>query len=261
MDSPNTHKRARMATPAEPVEMEDDCFPNVSVEPVPADYLGLPAEPVQPEIKEPAFYHFKIEYDQSWNYAAICEKMFMKEHPYLCVLEHINRPNTHVHFQGMSMVTENTMRDRLKVLASKHHKRKLCPTARPTSMAKRPVDAVGFQYMAKELRSTYVLAINKFTWKDLKELKEKSVMHCAALKSSLKEVIESWTPTQLTAIIEEKNPQELIRLTTCFLMQLADKGKIELPEYNPRHTRTSIIRGLLANKHTPLKMRALLYSL
>jgi len=247
----------------EPVAMEQD-FPNVSLEPVPADYLSLPEQILQ--TKEPVFYHFKVYYDQSWNYAAISEKLFLKDLPYLCVIEHLGMPNTHVHFQGSSMVTENTFRDKLKILASKHHMRKIKPTARPTSMVHRPADAVGFQYMAKEVNISYVLAINKFTMEDLRELKEKSTLHCQMLKTSVRDFIANLSKDNFGRLILSqtggtRDKDQIIVQAGKFLFEAQDKGKIELPEYNKHHTRNSIIRGIIANPACPRSLKAELYTI
>ena len=243
----------------EPVVMEPN-FPNVSVDPVPPDYLSLP-EPVQ-QTKEPVFYHFKVYYDQSWNYAAIAEKLFMNELPYLCVLEHLGMPNTHVHFQGSSMVTENTFRDKLKILASKHHMRKIKPAARPTSMVHRPADVKGFQYMAKEVNVSYVLAINKLTMKDLDELKAKSTLHCQALKVSVRDFVAQIPRDEFIQIMTKSNGNSdiIVKNVGLYLFEAEDKKKIELPEYNKHHTRNSIIRGIIANPACHRKLKAVLYT-
>lgn len=259
-DTPNK-KRKHMATP-EPVELEEIVFPNVCVDPVPADYLSIP-EPTK-EIKEPAFYHFKVYYDQSWNYRAIAEKLFMKELPYLCVIEHLGMPNTHVHFQGSSMLTEGSFRNNLKILASKHHMRKIKPTARPTSMVHRPADAIGFQYMAKELNTSYVLAVNKFTWKDLEELKAKSTLHCQVLKVSVSDFIAEIEKHHFMRLIVSstgitRDANAVILQTAKLLFEAEDKGKIKLPPYSKHHTRNSIINGLIRNPACPRPLKAELY--
>lgn len=247
-------------TATEPVEMEADYFPNVSAACVPENYLELPEPAV--EIKEPAFYHFKVLYDQSWNYSAIAEKLFMKEHPYLAVIEHLGMPNTHVHFQGMSMCKEESFRNKLKILASQHHLRKIKPAARPTSMVHRPADATGFQYMAKEVNVSYVLAVNKFTMKDLEELKAKSVLHCQALKVSVRDFVAGIPRDKFNELIGKGagEPDRTVKYISLYLFEAEDKKEIQLPEYNKHHTRNSIVRGILANPACPRKLKAILYS-
>lgn len=219
-----------------------------------------PEVPEAPELDEPRFYHFKILYDPSWNYPALCKRFFLEDHPYLCVLEHINQPNTHVHFQGSSRLQEATVKARLRRLAHKHHLRKLNPKARPTSMKARLPDVTGFQYMAKELKPAYVLAANKFTEKDLEELKEKSVMHCTKLKTTVRDFLAQ-EKFHKDHFIHMKDGNTVVQNTAVALIRHQSAGKIELPEYNKHHTRISIIRGLLANKTVPDNVKGWLYCL
>lgn len=243
----------------EPLEMEEDLFPNVSMEPVPEGYLDLPAATV--ETKQAAFYHFKVLYDQSWNYNAIAASLFLKEEPYLAVIEHLGMPNTHVHFQGMSMVTLETFRNKLKILASQHHLRKIKPSARPTSMVTRPADVKGFQYMAKEVNISYVLAVNKFTMKELHDLKEKSILHCQVLKTSVRDFVAQIPRNEFNEIVTKGKGEikNIVAQFGLYLFEAEDKKQIELPEYNKHHTRNSIIRGIIANPGCHRKLKALLY--
>lgn len=248
MDSPNNKKRPRMATPDQPVEMEPECA---------ADYLGLPAVEPPPELPEARFVHFKILYDPSWDYKKICKKFFVNDEKYLCVLEHINRPNTHVHFQGMCLLADATVKNRLTRLAAHHHLRKINPKSRPTSMSCRPVDVKGFQYMAKELKKEYVLAHNGFTLDDLKKLKEDSVMHCTVIKTAVKDRIAGWDEKYIKQILRVSNddPRLLLDRVGAALFAEQHLGKFDMPEYNAHHTRTSVIRGLMANPHIPVPMK------
>lgn len=247
MDSPNPNKRARMATPVEPVEMESGPPEDAAGA---VEYLGLPAIEPPPELPEPRFVHFKILYDPSWNYKKICQKFFVKDMKYLCVMEHINKPNTHVHFQGSCVLSDATIKNRLTRLAAHHHLRKINPKARPTSMSARPVDVVGFQYMAKELKKEYVLAVHLFTKEELLELKEKSVMHCTKLKTVVKDTVAGWSAQDTrNATGGATDALKALKNVGRTLFYLQKAGKIEMPEYNPFHTRTSIIRGMLANPH------------
>jgi hypothetical protein len=54
---------------------------------------------------------------------------------------------------------------------------------------------------------------------------------------------------------------QLVNLTGAWLFKASEEKLIELPEYNKHHTRTSVIRGLMANPHLPEKWHAKLYSL
>lgn len=206
-------------------------------------------------------YHFKVLYDQSWDYPALCARLFDAEQPYLCVLEHINQPNTHVHFQGYSRITEDSMRSRLKRLAAKHHLRKLNPKARPTSMVARPPDVKGFQYMAKEYKPNYVLAVNKFTPEDLAKLKEESVLHCKEIKFNVTEYIRALSKEDLPKFYPTTTANEIVDRMGQVLWLHSRQGKINLPKYSKHHTRTSIIRGLLDNQHLDHNIKGRLYAL
>lgn len=214
------------------------------------------------QLTEPVLYHFKILYDQTWDYKKICDRFFEKTKPYLCVLEHVNQPNTHVHFQGYSTSTHNTVKAKITRLVSKHHLRKLNPKCRPSSMSCRPVDVTGFQYMAKEMKKEYVLASNMFSEEDLQELKENSVLHCTKLKTCVKEFIAGMKASSLRTLCEHaKDVNQLVNLTGAWLFKASEEKLIELPEYNKHHTRCSVIRGLLAHPDLGISWKGQLYVL
>lgn len=254
MDLSPVHKRPRMATPEQPVEMEQECTD---------DYLGLPAVEPPPELPEPRFVHFKILYDPSWDYKKICAKFFVKEEKYLCVLEHINRPNTHVHFQGSCVLSDATIKNRLTRLAAHHHLRKINPKARPTSMAARPVDVKGFQYMAKELKKEYVLAHNLWVKGELDDLKKASVMHVKVLKTVVRDEIAAFTKKEIDALLRSSadDPRKLVCKTGELLFIKQGQGRFNMPEYNSHHTKASIVRGLQASQFVPDAMKGQLCGL
>jgi len=215
-----------------------------------------------PPLPEPRFAHFKILYDQTWDYKKICADTFMADQQYLCVLEHVNKPNTHVHFQGMTLLAEPTLKNRITRLVSHHHLRKLNPKCRPSSMSCRPVDVVGFQYMCKEVKPEYVLAMNKFTLEELAELKEKSEMHVKEMQCCVPDEIKSWDREVIHKLTQgTQDVSAVIKRATLNLFKKETAGLLKLPKYNKHHTRTSIIRGLLENPHVPLPWKAELYSL
>lgn len=225
-----------------------------------------------PVFTEPQFYHFKIKHDPAFNYKEICKAFFMAEHPYLCTIEHVNKVGTHVHCQGTSILAPRTVKNRLNRIAKKHYLRKLDPGCRPTSMSARAPDVKGFQYMAKELKPAYVLAVNMFTQEELKELKEKSVMHVKELKSCVRDFIAGMDRKNIEFILKGKvtatetmpaatDTNSLIVNCTRYLLWAEEKEMIKLPEYNKHHTRNSIIRGLLANPAVPKSWKAQLYCL
>lgn len=235
---------------------------SVEMEPSsPDERDGIPELEDAPELPDPRFYHFKILYDQTWDYPKICEKFFMKEHKYLCVLEHVNQPNTHVHFQGMSLLAPPTVKARLTRLVKTHHLRTLNPKCRPASMSARPVDVVGFQYMAKEMKKEYILASNLFTPEELQELKDKSLLHCTKLKTCIKDYIAGLPKATVDIMMQSASPNDMIERVGHGLFIAAGQGQIELPEYNKHHTRASVIRGLMANPHLSEKWKGKLYVL
>jgi hypothetical protein len=212
------------------------------------------------KLTEPVLYHFNILYDQTWDYKKICDRFFEKSKPYLCDLEHVNQPNTHVHFQGYSSSVHNTVKAKITRLVAKHHLRTLNPKCRPSSMSCRPVDVTRFQYLAKELKKEYVLASNLFTPEELAELKEKSVLHCTKLKTCVKEFIAAMKPEKLKKMLEaSKDVNQLVDNAGWVLVKAAEDKLIELPEYNKHHTRCSVIRGLMAHPDLPTQWKGKLY--
>lgn len=203
-----------------------------------------------PLLAEPRFYHFKVLYDPSWDYKALCERFFMAEHPYLCVVEHVNKPNVHVHFQGTSRLQEGTVKARLTRLARQHHLRKLNPRCRPTSMSARPVDVKGFQYMAKEVQERYVLAVNKFTMAELTAMKAQSTLHCKEIKTVVQDFIKDLERGELMSVIDgSKDARTILERMGKYLCRQQRLGKINLPVYSRHYTRESVLRGLLLNPH------------
>lgn len=250
--SPNK-KRSRMATPDESLEVEQDDRADDGID---------EEDPDHPEgfLAEPRLYHFVARYDQNWNYPEICKMMFNPDMQYLAVKEHQNLPNTHVHFQGYSQVTEGTFAKKRARLTKTHHIWKENPKARPVTMFRRPADVKGFQYMAKELKKP--LAQNGFTEDDLKALKDASSLHVKALKTCVIDYIKEINKNDMHRLLAGYT--DVYRFINRIGKTLIDgelKGKIELPPYNPRHSRTSIIRGLLAHPDVPANIKGELYSL
>lgn len=209
--------------------------------------------------RAPKLYHFKALYDQLWDYPKICKKFFLSEHPYLCVKEHA-MTNSHVHFQGYSMCEESSFRKKMSTLGKTHYLKDENPHCRPCSMAKRTVNDVGFQYMCKEIKTP--LAVNMFTPEDLVDMKTRSTMLVKEMKTCLIEYIKSIPYPELDHYLKRaNNGNELIQYCTYVLVNHQQDGKLTLPDYNARHTRTSIIRGLLALPQLPLKQKAMLYCL
>jgi len=215
------------------------------------------------QLAEPVLYHFKIKYDQTWDYKKICDRFFEKSKPYLCNIEHLNEPNTHVHFQGWSTSSHNTMKARITRLVKKHHLRKFDKNCRPSSMKDSDVTERGFQYMCKEVKLDYVLARNMFTDEEILQLKAQSVEHVKKLKTSVRDKIAGWNKEIVGKLLQQgiDSANDLIEQSVLCLIRLSKIDKFDLPEYNKHHTRASVIRGLMANPHLPEKWHAKLYSL
>jgi hypothetical protein len=208
-----------------------------------------------PKLEEPRLYHFVARYDQNWDYKAICKKFFMEDKQWLCVKEHQNLPNTHVHFQGYSRLTPMSFQKKMTRLAHTHHIKKENPNSRPVSMFKRNTTELGFQYMAKELRNP--LSHNMFTAESLTALKEASVLHCNKLKTVVKDYVSAMSKELVMKIIAKNpKPEELLRTIGRYLFLQHENGKIELPEFNPRHSRASLIRGVIANPFIPREYKS-----
>lgn len=209
----------------------------------------------------PGFFHFKAKYDPFWDYEAICNKTFRSDKPYLCVIEHLNMANTHVHFQGHADLTFGSMRQKLTKLNKTHHLRKF-KNGRNISMKARAPTDVGFQYMCKEYKPEHVLAKNMFTEEDLMELKAKSTMHVKALKACIPDFIKGWNKADMQAILMGIDTTQLL-IERCgkALFHCAEKGQIELPKYNKHYTRQSVIQGLLENEHLSISWKGKLYTL
>lgn len=206
---------------------------------------------------EPQFRHFKALFDYTWDHKKIAEKLFCPDHPYLVVKEHLNKPNTHVHFQGMSLLTENAFRRKVGRLAKKHVLRKDAPRCRPTSMSCRPVDVKGFQYMAKELTPASVLASNMFSMEQLAELKEKSVMHVKELKMAVPHIIAQMPKEEIEELYRRrKSTREFLNEVIAFMLKGEEQGRWVLPEYNEQFFRKSVIKGLWLRKDLPRQLRA-----
>ena len=243
MESPRPcNKRSRTSTP-ESLEMEYDPIPDADG----------PDDDHAPELSAPRLYHMVARYDQFWDYKEICEKFFIKTLPYLAVKEHQNLPNTHVHFQGYSRLTPASFAKKRARLTKTHHIWKENHKSRPVSMHSREPDVLGFQYMAKELRQP--LAVNGFTKEELNALKERSVTHVKALKTAVIDHISTITKEFMTKMLRDyKDPATFINRLGHWLFLEQEAGKIELPPYNPRHSRTSIIRGIIAHPDVPVRI-------
>lgn len=227
-------------------------------DPIPDDPATEDDEPEEKKLEEPRLYHFVARYDQNWDYKAICKKFFMEEKQWLCVKEHQNLPNTHVHFQGYSRLTPMSFQKKLTRLAHTHHIKKENPKSRPVSMFKRETTELGFQYMAKELRNP--LSYNGFTAESLTALKEASVLHVNTLKTVVKDYVHAMSKELIQRFLAKNpKPKELLDKIGWYLFIQHEKGKIELPEFNPRHSRASLIRGIIANPHVPSEYKAALF--
>ena len=94
--------------------------------------------------------HFKCNYDDSWDYPAIC-RIFFGTNQCLCQAEKMN-VNAHVHFQGDTDLTPKQVETAITELAATHYLKKHSPKARPIRRVHGTVTVVGYQYLSKEGR-------------------------------------------------------------------------------------------------------------
>jgi len=208
--------------------------------------------------REPRLYHFKALFDQLWDYPAICKKFFLADKPYLAVKEHPTT-NAHVHFQGYSRAGEHTFNKMRNRLGNTHHLKKENPNTRPTSMAKRTVNDVGFQYMCKDLTAP-PLAVNMFTPEDLVTMKAHSTMRIKELKYNVSEYIASIPEAECRQMFRdpEMDAEAMINTVANTLFKHQKEGKLVLPKIS-RHTRDSIKNGILAIPKLNDKLKARIY--
>lgn len=147
--------------------------------------------------------HFKCAYDPSWDYAKRAKSVF-GENKCIVQLEKLGA-NAHVHFQGMTSLTERMMEDHLNALSNDHYAvvefkkayekwlevednpLKKPSRPRPVKMARRSVDDKGFQYLMKE--GTMPMYQQHFTVEELNKLAQKSDEHVEELKNGMKEYL------------------------------------------------------------------------
>lgn len=216
------------------------------------------------EITKEQFYHFKIQHDPTYNYKEICAKVFTEDKPYLAIIEKVDDPQVHVHFQGTSRYAERSIKNYLAELAKKHWRRKFKPRCHPTSMKARKPDVVGFQYMCKTVEPQFILAMNLFTMEDIFEMKANSTMVVEERKTTVKNFIEQLPKDAIDKLIydlpEANRINEMCKRAAILLRDADEAGEIKMPDYNKFHTRNTVIRGLLANKNLPKPIWAELYS-
>jgi hypothetical protein len=168
-DRPDLHA---FATPTESLEMGSRS---------PSVISDLDAGPECPWHPEPHFRHLKIKYDPAWDWEELCKNLFMPEEKYSAVAEHVSS-NAHVHLQGTTRLSPMQFKYVKTKWAQTRWEKKLKPSARPFSEAKREVNEKGFQYIMKEGKNEQIFARNLFTDEELEELKNQSVAYRANLK-------------------------------------------------------------------------------
>lgn len=145
--------------------------------------------------------HFKITYDPSLDYEAICHRLFCSMHQWLCVLEKATT-NPHVHFQGFTNHTADMFKNICSELFRDHWIRKQYPNKRPVRHSLKPVDEQGFQYLMKEAgAAASVLSKNNLTDEELQELHEASDAYVDDMKTGLRKHLHS-LPYQPTDPVE-----------------------------------------------------------
>jgi len=200
--------------------------------------------------------HFKCTYDQAWDYEKIANRFFLADQPCLVMKEHINQPNTHVHFQGWTDITAASFAKKRKLLAKHHYSRKTMPKSRPITCCTRPADVMGFQYMCKEQHAP--LYARGFSEAQLVELQEKSQGHVKALKTKVIDLIKEM-PAELLPYqkaLYEIDIKPVIVAIQQYLWPKLESGEITFSKY----LKADIVKGLIARKDVPLKLRAPLLS-
>jgi len=207
-----------------------------------------------------AFEHFKVSHDPAWDYEKICKEMFREDEKYLCVLEKV-ATNPHAHFQGIPRDDQKTQDRKRKALAETHYRKKI-ERCNPVKKMKRGADEVGFQYINKTVVGPqYILARNGFTDEELKDLHEKSKAHVSKLKYTVTDWILDLPDEKIVKLWKagHEDVNRLLREITTLLFEAADRGEIEIPKYNRKYSRDSVINGLTNNKKLPTRLRAALF--
>jgi len=208
-----------------------------------------------------AFEHFKASHDPAWDYEKICKDMFREDEKYLCVLEKVST-NPHVHFQGTPRDPPKVQDRKRKALAETHYKRALQPLCHPIKKAKRAVDEIGFQYINKAIVAPqYILARNGFTDQELADLQAKSKDHVNQLKYSVTEWVLDLPVEKIVGFWQRhEDVNKLLRDVCEEMFEASDRGELEIPKYNRKYSRDSVINGLTQNKSLPKRLRAALFS-
>lgn len=149
--------------------------------------------------------HFKCVYDPTWDYAKKAKSIF-GENKCLVQLEKLGS-NSHVHFQGLTSLSERAIEDHINALSNEHfsvitfkkefekwseiegNPLKKPSRPRPVKMARRSVDDKGFQYLMKE--GTMPMHSQHFTVDELNKLAQQSEEHVEELKNGMKEYIHA----------------------------------------------------------------------
>lgn len=223
------------------MELEDIQIPH---SPIPSETTS--SSSAESRAPEAHLEHFKVLYDQTWDYEKIAKRFFLPE-PYQCLVmrEHANLPNTHVHFQGYTNIAHGSFQSKLKRLAALHHSRKINPKSRPTSMCTRAPDVKGFQYMSKELKAP--LYSHGFTEDQLAELKDLSQGHVKAMKTKVFDLIVAMDPSILNYKGRYDDAKALIAAIIKHLRPQFEDGQITFSKY----LKQDIIKGLIARKDLP----------
>lgn len=139
--------------------------------------------------------HFCMSpYDDQLDYKSICESIYDGDE-YLCVKEYDDLNREHVHFQGATSFSDETLKTKTQELITKVHRVTREYEARAGNAKKpRPVrwkggicDTDGYAYMSKDTRR--MILATTFTEEKLLELAGKSVENVNKLKTEYNEAI------------------------------------------------------------------------
>ena len=101
-----------------------------------------------------------------------------------------------------------------------------------------------------------------FTEEQLIEMKARSTMKIKEYQTCVADYIKNIPFEEFATILcMDMDGPTIIEKTTQLLFEHADAGKLALPKYNARHTRTSIIRGIMEHPRMPAETRASVYCL
>jgi len=129
--------------------------------------------------------HFKCKYDHTWDHAKIARDIF-GDHKHMVVNEKLST-NPHCHFHGYTDMDDKDVDKYITKLASTHYQRQEPggETSRPVKRARKDLDELGFQYLAKEHHQPLVM--HGISEEELASLRAASDEHVQKLKNGMRD--------------------------------------------------------------------------